>query len=26
VREIVAAKRRLGSRTPHVQISFIVTD
>jgi MoaA/NifB/PqqE/SkfB family radical SAM enzyme len=26
VREIVAAKRRRGSRTPHVQISFIVTD
>lgn len=25
-REIVAAKRRLGSRTPHVQMSFIVTD
>lgn len=26
VREIVAAKRALGSRTPHVQLSFIVTD
>jgi radical SAM protein with 4Fe4S-binding SPASM domain len=26
VRTIVAAKRRLGSRTPHVQLSFIVTD
>lgn len=26
VREIVAAKRRLGSRAPHVQISLIVTD
>lgn len=26
VRAIVAAKRRLGSRTPHVQLSFIVTD
>lgn len=25
-REIVAAKRRRGSRTPHVQLSFIVTD
>jgi radical SAM protein with 4Fe4S-binding SPASM domain len=25
-REIVAAKRRLGARTPHVQMSFIVTD
>ncbi len=24
--EIVAAKRRLGSRSPHVQLSFIVTD
>ena len=26
VREIVAQKRALGSRTPHVQLSFIVTD
>jgi len=26
VREIVACKRRLRSRTPHVQLSFIVTD
>ena len=26
VRAIVAAKRALGSRTPHVQLSFIVTD
>lgn len=26
VRAIVAAKRRLGSRTPHLQLSFIVTD
>lgn len=25
-RQIVAAKRRLGSKTPHVQMSFIITD